>query len=93
MPKTNRPYLGIIPDYTHDGKGVLLQGTNPGSPAEAAGLREGDLVLTFAGKEVPDLQIYSRLFFATRPGDKIVVIVMRDGKKRKVPVTIGTRPR
>lgn len=93
MPKGNRPYLGVIPDYTHEGGGVLLQGTNPGSPAEAAGLREGDLVVSFDGKEIPDLQVYSRLFFATRPGQKVVVTITRDGKKVEVPVTIGTRPR
>jgi len=93
VPKGNRPYLGVIPDYTFDGKGVFLQGTNPGSPAESAGFREGDLVLSFDGTEVPDIQVYSKLFFATRPGDKLVITVLREGKRVDVSVTIGTRPK
>lgn len=86
-----RPYLGLVPDYSFDGTGVLLQGVGEGSPAEKAGLREGDVITAFNGEPIEDIQEYSPKFFATRPGDRIVLTVLRGEEKREVDVPVETR--
>ena len=51
-----RVSFGSIPDFNHAGEGVLLSGVIPGSPAEKAGLKEGDLLVEFGGAPIEDLR-------------------------------------
>jgi serine protease Do len=63
-----------------------------GSPAEAAGLRAGDVVVEVNGvriREVPDLQ---RRVAGLAPGDRVRVVVVRDGARQPATVTIGEMP-
>ncbi len=48
--------LGVVPDFAFAGPGVRLEGVVPGSPAEAAGLRAGDVLLAVDGKELAGLK-------------------------------------
>ena len=48
-----RVYLGTIPNYaSEDVKGVLLSGVRGGAPADKAGLKAGDIIVRFAGKDI-----------------------------------------
>src|SRR3989442_3510969 len=63
-----------------------------GGPAETAGLRAGDVVVELDGtriREVPDLQ---RRIAGVAPGQKVRLVVVRDGARQPVTVAIGEMP-
>jgi len=97
-----RGWLGIsIQDLTDDlaagfgapGKGgVLVADVMKDSPAEAAGMKAGDIIIDFAGapvKEVTDLQ---KRVAAVPPGRPIPMTVLRDRRPTKLTVKIGEQP-
>ena len=91
--KGGTPYFGVMPDYGYDGKGVRLQGVAPGSPAEKAGLKENDVLLSLNGKDFDDVKGYSAIFFGLKPGDEVTLGYERDGKKASVKATLLTKNR
>ncbi len=91
--KDGSPYFGVLPDYGFDGKGVKVSGVLPGSPAEKAGLKENDVILSLNGQDFEDVKGYSSIFFKLKPGDEITVIVNRDGKSLTVKATLMTKNR
>jgi Zn-dependent M28 family amino/carboxypeptidase len=96
LPKAGKggtPYFGVMPDYGYDGKGVKLQGVAPGSPAERAGLKEGDVLLSLNEKDFEDVKGYSAIFFALKPGDEITLGFERDGKRKTVKATLLAKNR
>ena len=88
---TRRASLGGMPDYGSAGPGVRLTGTTPGSPAEKAGLQEGDIVVKIGGTPVGTLQDYSNALKAHTPGDVVTVTFVRDGKEMTAEVTLAER--
>jgi hypothetical protein len=91
--KGGTPYFGVMPDYGYDGKGVKLQGVAPGSPAEKAGLKEGDVLLSLNDKEFEDVKGYSAIFFALKPGDEVTLGFERGGKRATVKATLMAKNR
>jgi hypothetical protein len=91
--KGGTPYFGVMPDYGFDGKGVKLQGVAPGSPAEKAGLKEGDLLFSLNGQDFEDVKGYSSIFFALKPGDEITLGYEREGKRKSVKATLMVKNR
>ena len=91
--KGGTPYFGVMPDYGFDGKGVKLAGVAPGSPAEKAGLKEGDLLLSLNGKDFEDVKGYSAIFFGLKPGDEITLGYEREGKRSSMKATLGSKNR
>jgi Zn-dependent M28 family amino/carboxypeptidase len=51
--------IGVVPGYGEAGDGMLLEGVRDGSPASLAGLKAGDRVVKFAGKEIRNVQDYT----------------------------------
>src|SRR5881409_4160488 len=73
-------------------EGVLVADVMKGGPAETAGLRAGDIVVEVDGtriREVPDLQ---RRIAGVAPGQKVRLVVVRDGARQPVTVAIGEMP-
>jgi serine protease Do/serine protease DegQ len=72
-----------------DTKGVTITDVSPGSAAEKAGLKRGDVILTVNDKPVAalrDLRIY---IAQSAPGSKVKLKISRDGKDRVIEVTLG----
>ena len=69
--------------------GALVAGVAPDSPAEAAGLRAGDVILRYDDKALDDSNELPPLVAATPIGDKIQLEILRNGKKRRLDVTIA----
>jgi hypothetical protein len=87
-----RPYLGSLPDMAaSDAPGLRITGVTPGSPGDVGGLKANDLVVEFGGKAVTDLQSYSDALNAHKPGDKVRIVVVRNGERVSVTVTLGRR--
>ncbi len=85
------PYLGTIPDMTPRDSGLRLTGVREGSPAEEGGLRAGDVVVEFAGREITDIYSYTYALRDYAPGDEVEIVVERDGERVTVTVTLGER--
>ncbi|MNK08047.1 translocation protein TolB [compost metagenome] len=76
-----RIYLGTIPDYSQEGvKGVRISGASKGSPAEAAGLKEKDVIVEFDGTKIENLYDYVYTLQSVKPNKETVIKVTRDGK-------------
>jgi aminopeptidase YwaD len=88
----NRPSLGTIPDFAERQEpGVLLTGVMPGSPAEKAGLAGGDVLVRLGEKKILNLQDLQYALSARRPGDKVEVEYLRDGRSVVVTVVLAER--
>jgi hypothetical protein len=85
-------YLGTIPSYDDETKGVKLEGVREESPAEKGGLRGGDIIVGFGGKPVATIYDYTESLGRYRPGDTVEVVVQRGGKDVTLKVTLGKRP-
>jgi hypothetical protein len=87
-------YLGTIPDMASSGvAGLKLTGVRAGSPADKGGLKAGDVIVLFGGREVRDLYTYSDALYAHSPGDNVEVVYVRGGTQHSTTVTLGIRPR
>ena len=83
-----RVYLGTIPNYaSEDVKGVLLSGVRGGAPADKAGLKAGDIIVRFAGKDIANIYDYTYALNAVKVGKPVEIEVMRKGKRIKLTVT------
>ena len=95
----NRGMLGVIIQdisedlarqfHLSDTKGTLVSQVNKDSPAEIAGLKSGDVIVRFGGKEVSDTRHLRNMVAATTPGSTVKVDVIRNGKAVTFAVTIG----
>jgi S1-C subfamily serine protease len=63
----------------------------PGSPADKAGVRAGDVVVGMGTLDVADLQGLTDALRAHKPGDTVPLRLIRDGKPLTLEVTLGTR--
>ena len=83
-----RVYLGTIPNYaSEDVKGVLLSGVRGGAPADKAGMKAGDIIVRFAGKDIANIYDYTYALNAVKVGKPVEIEVMRKGKRIKLTVT------
>lgn len=70
-------------------KGALVAEVMPDSPAAKAGLKTGDVILTYGGQTVDNASDLPHRVGFTKPGDTVVLGIMRDKKRMDVPVTIA----
>jgi len=86
--------LGVMPDYAHEAKdGLALSGVREGGPAAQAGLKDGDLIVKLGDRVIGTIYDYMESMERHKPGDKVDVVVKRDGKDVKLQVTLGSRAR
>ena len=88
--------IEIQPMLDPSENGVLVAGVIKGSPAEKAGLRPGDIVTKFDGRNTnarisEDLPIFHRLSLSTPVGKKVTLRGLRDGKPRNWDLVTTTR--
>jgi hypothetical protein len=86
-----RVSFGTMPDFAFAGPGVKVAGVTPGSPAEKAGVREGDVLLTVDGKELADLRGFSGVLRELKPGQTVRVVLARGGREQTLDVTVVER--
>jgi Peptidase family M28/PDZ domain/PA domain len=90
----NMASLGVMPDYGHEANdGLSLAGVREGGPAAQAGLKQGDLIVKMGDHAIGTIYDYMDIMNKHKPGDKVEVVLKRDGKDVKLSVTLGSRPR
>ena len=72
-------------------EGVLINEIYEGSPAEAAGLMKGDIILTFDGEKATDIKKLVGMVRDSDPGDTVEVTVLRENSEMMLMATLGER--
>lgn len=86
-----RVIFGIVPNYAEETLGVKISGTRPASPAEKAGLKGGDIIMKFGGKDVKTIYDLTDLLQKYNPGDEVEVVFKRDAETKTVVVKLEAR--
>jgi S1-C subfamily serine protease len=85
------PYFGSIPDFDEPPKGVRFADITDGSPASKAGLKAGDIMIEFGGKEIGNLYDFTYALQAHKPGDEVLVKVLRGTQRIEAKVLLTKR--
>ncbi len=78
--------LGVMPDYVYDGEGMRIDGVKEGKPADKAGIIKGDIVMSMNGKPVSNMKDYMSVLKDLNPGDKIPVLIRRNGEPLEITI-------
>lgn len=101
--EVRRGYLGIAPavltedlkdamGLDEDLEGVLINQVLDDTPAQAAGLENGDIILQINGEPVDDPRELTRRVGAFAPGDRVAFRILRDERERTIRVELTERP-
>jgi putative serine protease PepD len=72
--------------------GLFVAGVVPGSPAEQAGLQQGDIITSVDGKQATSNIQLQEVTLTKNPGDTVELEYVRNGKTEKTTVTLGKQP-
>lgn len=74
-----------------EGKGVMVADVTADTPAEKAGFKQGDIVLSVNGEEVETPRDLTRAIAIKAPGTEVEITLLRRGQEQTVSVTLGDR--
>lgn len=72
-----------------DEQGIIIADVQEDSPADKAGLARDDVIVEFEGRPADDVGSFRSRIASTRPGTKVSLVILRDGKRMTKKVTIG----
>ncbi len=84
-------YVGTIPDYAYEGKGLKLTGVADGGPAALAGLKGGDIIVKMGGKAIDNIYDYTDALGIFSPKQEVETEFLRDGTLSKTTITMRGR--
>jgi hypothetical protein len=79
--------LGIMPDYTFEGKGLRVDNVNDGKPAEKAGLKAGDIIMQIGSIKIDNIYDYMKALGQFKKGESTTIDFLREGKMQQVGLT------
>jgi Do/DeqQ family serine protease len=88
---------GLTPELARafgldDARGAVVAGVDPDGPAAEAGLRRGDVIVSFRGRPVvSDNEVRTQLS-RLKPGERAVLEIVRDGRRREVTMVLSEPP-
>jgi len=86
-----RAYLGTIPDYAEEVKGVMLSGVSKDGPADKGGVKSRDVIVELAGKKIENIYDYTHAIEALKIGETVNMAVIRNGERVLLEVTPESR--
>ena len=89
--RTSRPGLAKAFDLP-DQKGALVSDVFPNTPAEKAGIKSGDVIIGFNGKDITDVHSFQLAVSECAPGSSAAVKLLRNGRPETVTVTLTELP-
>jgi hypothetical protein len=84
-------YVGTIPDYAFDGKGLRLSGVADGGPAQKGGLQGGDIIVRMNTKQINNIYDYTYALSEFTPKQRVEVEFLRNGESKTTTVEMGSR--
>jgi hypothetical protein len=85
------PNFGSIPDFDEPPHGVRFADVRDGTPAAKAGLKAGDILIEFDGKDIGNLYDFTYALQAHKPGDEVLVKVLRGSQTIEAKVLLTVR--
>jgi S1-C subfamily serine protease len=90
-PAPKMAFLGVLGDDPAEARnGALVVDVRPNSPAEKAGIKKGDVLLSIDGVEVPGMTEFAAEVRKHFPDEKVKIVLLRGDKKLTVTATLGT---
>jgi hypothetical protein len=86
------PELKIVFNLPSDSKGAFVAKIGPGSAAEKAGFKKGDLIVEFNGRRISKFNQLLPLTSALAPGTTVKVKVLREGRMKNITAMLGKLP-
>jgi S1-C subfamily serine protease len=86
---TNNAYLGVVPDP--DAESFKILEVKKDSPADQAGLKIDDVILTFDSQKIANFDEMAAQLRKKKPGDTVTLEVQRGKEKLKLEVKLGKR--
>jgi serine protease Do len=100
--RVDRGYLGVqiqplTPDLAEglgvkSKKGALVNAAQPNTPAAKAGIKSGDVIVSLNGEPVADARELTRRVAGLKPGSKVELGYLREGREQTATIQLGTLP-
>lgn len=84
------PIIGVVLNTAFTGDGAQVSEITPGGPAEKAGVREGDVITGFNGRQVADSTELVVVIRSYAPGEEIEITLTRNGQSSTVSLALGS---
>ncbi len=90
-----QPVTGEIAESLNlkNARGALVAEPQPGSPAQRAGIKAGDVIVSVNGDMVEDARTLARRIGALAPGTSVKLGIVRNGREDNITLTLGELPR
>ncbi len=75
-----------------DTKGVLIADVTKGEPGDKAGLKAGDVIVAVDGRQAQTSRELAGIIGSKSPNERVVLTIIRDGKRQNITVRLGERP-
>ncbi len=83
------PYLGVEVNNSFTG-GAYIAAVTEGGPAEVAGIKSGDIIISFDGTKISGYTDLVNAINSHKAGDKVEIMVYRNGAQKSISVTLGS---
>lgn len=84
-------YVGTVPDFASNLDGYKISGVSEGSPAQLAGLKGGDIIISFGGKKISNIYDFTYALGDFVPGDEVDVIVKRGEEEITFKIKLASK--